>query len=157
MSAVERTGDNISGAPSFGGGAPHGGFVETIAYEDQSQQHGGQQLDGSAAPAGLDLSNLKFNIKSTDMQENMILFVVEKSILAFESVNHDVFEKEKHAFKADKDSDFCRRLKYSLDTFYKPSWHVISGENYGSFFTHVKGTSIVFCFEGKWITIFKTA
>ena len=159
MSAVESMKDNFSGAPSLGGGgAPHGGFVETIAYEDQGNQfHASMQLQGSVAPAALDLSNLKFNVKSTDMSESMILFIVEKTILAFESANHDMFEKEKHEFKHDKDTLICQRLKYYLDTFYKPSWHVISGENYGSFFTHVKGSMIVYCFEGKWITAFKSA
>jgi Dynein light chain type 1 len=159
MSAVESIRDNLSGAPSFGGGsAPHGGFVQTIAFEDQSKlPHDHHQLQGTVGPTPLDLSNLRFDIKSTDMNENMVLFVVEKTVMSFESANHDMFEKDKHEFKHDKDTLICQRLKYYLDSFYKPSWHVISGENYGSFFTHLKGHSIVYCFEGKWITAFKTA
>lgn len=110
-----------------------------------------------APPGGIDLSNLRFSIKSTDMSENMIKFVIEKTILAFEMSHNALFEGEKKSLSQDKDTLICKKLKFFLDSFYKPSWHVICGENYGSFFTHYKGSFIVFCFEGKWITIFRSA
>lgn len=108
-------------------------------------------------PSSLDLSNLQFSVKSTDMTENTVLFVVEKTILAFEKSDKSLFESKKNGFEQDRDSLICKQLKFYMDSFYKPSWHAISGENYGSFFTHVKGSFIVFTFQGKWITLFRTA
>jgi len=131
------------------------GFGESTKLDHQDLLASAPQPE--AAPGGLDLERLRFSIKSTDMSENMILFVVEKTILAFEMSHNALFEGEKKSLAQDKDTLVCKKLKFFLDSFYKPSWHVICGENYGSFFTHYKGSFIVFCFEGKWITIFRSA
>lgn len=104
----------------------------------------------------LDMNDLKFSIKSTDMSENMILYVVEKTILAYESTRQMIFTK-KESKKSDQDTNMCRQLQYYLDSLYGHSWHVICGGNYGAFFTHVKGSFIVYTFEDNWITAFQTA
>lgn len=115
----------------------------------------GQDQTNNPMPT-LDLNDLKFSIKSTDMSENMILYVVEKTIEAYQRTRDEVFQKEKMDIKSDMDSTFCRYLKFFLDKVYGHSWHVICGGNYGSFFTHIKGTFIVYTFEDKWITLFQT-
>ncbi len=135
---------------NFGPGQEIG---ESVRFEDQAI---GAETTQQVTPA-LDLSNLSFSVKSTDMGENMILFIVEKTILAFESSKSTIFKSQNEGFQQDYDTLICTQLKFHLDTFYKPHWHVICGENYGSFFTHLKGCFIVFTFQGKWLTVFKSA
>jgi hypothetical protein len=128
--------------------------------EDQAMTaNNGLNEDGQTIqilPA-LDLNDLKFSVKSTDMSENMILYVVEKTIESYQRTRDEIFQNGKRAQKTDQDSTFCRYLKFFLDTLYGPSWHVICGGNYGSFFTHIKGSFIVYTFEDKWITVFQSA
>ena len=127
---------------------------ETIQMEDQGMQ-GEDPNDDEITPA-LDLNHLKLIIKSTDMTENMILFIAEKTILAFETSRNKLFESKEISLKEDRNTLICKFLKTHMDNTYHATWHVICGENYGSFFTYLKSNFIVYTFEGKWITIFKS-
>lgn len=100
-------------------------------------------------------SDLRVNVKSTDMSENMVLFVVEKTILAFEAAAYSL-ETQKEGSKLDHNTLIAKFIKGEMELFYKPTWHVIVGDNYGGFFTHEEFNSIVFCMNDKWITVFKS-
>ena len=127
---------------------------DTIKVDEQGMQADDINAD-DIAPA-LDLSKLKFSVKSTDMTENMILYIVEKTILAFETSRNKIFESAEISLKEDRNTLISKYIKSCMDNHYHPTWHVICGENYGSFFTHLKSNFIVYVFEGKWITIFKS-
>lgn len=128
---------------------------------NQYSQHGdtqteNMQYDDEAYRPAFDPNNIKVNVKSTDMSENMILFIVEKSIMAFERATHKK-QTQKEGTKLDFNNLVSRSLKMQLEEFYKESnWQVIVGEDYGGFFTHEEFKSIVFCMNGKWITAFKS-
>lgn len=138
-------------------------FKNNMRNSEQVDQGESVQMDhqdllvsgNTVQKGGMDLNNLKFEIKSTDMSENMITYVVEKTILAFESTQDLVFKKDMK--KNEREILICKRIKIGLESIYHKHWQVICGDNYGSFFTHYKGSFIVFCFEGKWITIFRSA
>ena len=100
-------------------------------------------------------SNARVSIKSTDMSENMILFVVEKTILAFEAAAYSL-ETQKEGSKLDHNTLIAKFIKGEMEIFYKQTWHVIVGENYGAFFTHEEFNFIVYTFNNKWITVFKS-
>lgn len=103
-----------------------------------------------------DPNNVKVSIKSTDMSENMVLYVIEKSILAFEAATYEL-ETQEEGVKLDFNTLVSKAIKMEMELFYKgASWHVITGEDYGGFFTHEEFNSIVFCMNGKWITVFKS-
>lgn len=78
-------------------------IAETVHLEDQGTIVDATQM---IAPS-LDLSNLSFSIKSTDMSESLILYIVEKTILAFESSKNSVFNKDDDAFQQDQDTAIC--------------------------------------------------
>lgn len=128
---------------------------DTIRVDEQGDQHGDSQADQNDIPT-LDLNNLKFSVKSTDMSENMILYIVEQTILAFEISRNQLFKSQQSNLKEDRNTTISQIIKSELDRHYQASWHVICGENYGSFFTHLKSHFIIYYFEGKWITIFKS-
>ena len=48
-------------------------------------------------------------------------------------------------------------IKKDFDKRYKPCWHCIVGENFGSFVTHEAKTFIFFEINGKSILLFKSA
>lgn len=103
-----------------------------------------------------DPNNLKVSIKSTDMSENMVLYVIEKTILAFEAASYEQ-ETQAEGTKLDFNTLVSKFIKREMELFYKgASWHVITGEDYGGFFTHEEFNSIVFFMNGKWITVFKS-
>lgn len=128
---------------------------ETVRLEERGDQHG-ESGDGEYDVPELNYDDLKFSIKSSDMSENLILFIVEKTILAFEVSRNQIFESASNKMQEDRNTLISRYIKSELDGHYGATWHVISGENYGSFFTHLKSHFAVFTFEGKWITIFKS-
>ena len=127
---------------------------ETIKVDDHGMQ--GEDINADDIAPALDLSKLKFSVKSTDMTENMILYIVEKTILAFETSRNKIFESAEISLKEDRNTLISKYIKTCMDNHYHATWHVICGENYGSFFTHLKSSFIVFVFEDKWVTIFKS-
>ena len=93
------------------------------------------------------------------MSENTIKFVAEKTILAFQEdlINQARFEEEGQELSEHKRNQFLSRfIKEEMEMFYKATWHVIIGENYGSSFTHEQFNMVVFTFKDKYITIFKS-
>lgn len=100
-------------------------------------------------------TSARFSVKSTDMSENMILFIVEKTILAFEAAAYSL-ETQKEGSKLDHNTLIAKFIKGEMELFYKPTWHVIVGDNYGAFFTHEEFNFIVYTFNNKWITVFKS-
>jgi hypothetical protein len=48
-------------------------------------------------------------------------------------------------------------IKKEFDKKYKPCWHCIVGENFGSFVTHESKNFILFEIDGKSILLFKSA
>lgn len=103
-----------------------------------------------------DPNNVKVSVKSTDMSENMVLYVVEKTILAFEAAT-DQLETQEEGAKLDFNTLVSKFIKLEMELGYKgASWHVITGENFGGYFTHEEFNSIVFTMNGKWITIFRS-
>jgi hypothetical protein len=48
-------------------------------------------------------------------------------------------------------------IKKDFDKRYKPCWHCIVGDNFGSFVTHEAKTFIFFEINGKSILLFKSA
>lgn len=127
---------------------------DTVKVDEQAMQ--AEEINAEEIAPALDLNNLKFSVKSTDMTENMILYIVEKTILAFESSRNKIFESAEISLKEDRNTLISKQIKTYMDNQYHPTWHVICGENYGSFFTHLKSNFIVFTLDGKWITIFKS-
>lgn len=124
---------------------------DTYGMGMQSQSIPGDENEDQ----GFDPNNMRVSIKSTDMSENMILFIVEKSILAFEAAAYSI-ETSKAGQKLDHNTLISKFIKGEMELFYKPTWHVIVGDNYGGFFTHEEFNSIVFCMNDKWITVFKS-
>ena len=120
-------------------------------YNEEGQEEGGEE---EQVPI-FDPNGLKVSIKSTDMSENMILFVIEKTILAFEVAAYTMHRQEEGA-KLDENTLIAKVIKNEMEMFYDPSWHVIVGQNYGSYFTHEEFNSIVFVVKNKWITVFKS-
>jgi hypothetical protein len=123
----------------------------------ETQELDGQveaQLGDSAAPA-YDPNNIKMSIKSTDMSENMIIFLAEKTLLAFEAAA-EALENPEEGKILDYNTLLSQFIKEQMEIGYGPSWHVIVGDDYGGFFTHEKFNSIVFCLNHKWITVFKS-
>lgn len=100
-------------------------------------------------------TNARISIKSTDMSENMILFIVEKTILAFEAAAYSL-ETQKEGSKLDHNTLIAKFIKGEMELFYKPTWHVIVGDNYGAYFTHEEFNFIVYTLNNKWITVFKS-
>lgn len=124
--------------------------------QDQEIQNMGEEpLQGDEEDQQFDPNHLRVSIKSTDMSENMVLFVVEKTILAFEAAAYSL-ETQKEGSKLDHNTLIAKFIKGEMELFYKPTWHVIVGGNYGGFFTHEEFNSVVFCMNDKWITIFKS-
>jgi len=144
--------------------------IDNYADDDaafQNEDYEGEYED--MAPEPFNLNELEFDIKSTDMSENTITFIVEKTILAFEADhNRQISERA----QASKDPNYAQSatpltdhernlliskyIKEQLEQAYEPAWHVIVGDNYGAFFTHEHYYMIVFKFKGKWITVFKS-
>ena len=126
-------------------------------YQDDNEDN--EEFEQTNHLPQLDLSDLKFDIKCTDMSENTIKFVAEKTILAFQEdlINQARFEEEGQELSEHKRNQFLSRfIKEEMEMFYKPTWHVIVGENYGSYFTHEQFNMIVFTFKDKYITVFKS-
>ena len=86
----------------------------------------------------------------------MVLFIIEKTILAFEAAAYSI-ETKVEGQKLDKNTLIAKFIKGKVEMFYKPTWHVIVGDNYGGFYTHEEDASIVFCMNDLWITVFKSA
>jgi dynein light chain LC8-type len=120
----------------------------------QNVQEGDQQGEG-VEEQQFDPNQLRVSVKSTDMSENMVLFVIEKTILAFEAAEYSL-ETQKEGSKLDYNTLISKFIKGEMELFYKPTWHVIVGDNYGGFFTHEEFNSVVFCMNDKWITVFKS-
>lgn len=134
---------------------PEAPVNDTVRIDEQGDQHG-ESYDNEIDVPELNYDDLKFSVKSSDMSENLILFIVEKTILAFEVSRNQIFENANTQMHEDRSTLISRYIKSELDRHYGSTWHVICGENYGSFFTHLKSHFAIYTFEGKWITIFKS-
>lgn len=125
--------------------------MQSEAERDQTSNHN-QNSDQEAYA--------RFSVKSTDMSENAVLLVVEKTILAFEAAAYRL-ETQKEGQSLDFNSEVAGYIKGEMELFYNKrdeptSWHVIVGENYGAYFTHEEFSFIVYTFNNKWITVFKS-
>jgi len=116
-----------------------------VQYEQSESQNG----------AAYDPNSIKLSIKSTDMSENMIIFIAEKTLLAFEAAA-DAMENPEEGKILDYNTLLSQFLKEQMEIGYGPAWHVIVGDDYGGFFTHEKFNSVVFVLNHKWFTVFKS-
>ena len=85
------------------------------------------------------------------MSENMIKFIVEKTLTALRT----------HAFSGKEleevQTAIAKSVQIEMANFYRSNWNVIVGDNYGSFFTHEQHNMIMFTVLGFWVTVFKTS
>ena len=57
--------------------------ISSIYYEEEEERSGEYEEREIESTPKLNLKNLEFDVKSTDMSENTVKFIVEKTILAF--------------------------------------------------------------------------
>mmetsp|Transcript_46618 Transcript_46618/g.129579 ORF Transcript_46618/g.129579 Transcript_46618/m.129579 type:complete len:92 (-) Transcript_46618:293-568(-) len=86
--------------------------------------------------------NLKPQIKTVDMSEEMTEFAIETATFALGEYNIE--------------SLMANHIKREFDKKYSPTWHVVIGTNYGSHVVHATKHFIYFYLGPKAILIFKS-
>lgn len=81
----------------------------------------------------------------------MQLEAISQAIQAY----YNISEEEENTSKNFR--QIAMDIKKDFDKRYKPCWHCIVGENFGSFVTHEAKTFIFFEINGKSILLFKSA
>lgn len=62
-----------------------------------------------------------------------------------------------HAYNSEFFTMVSEDIKNDFDKHYKPTWHVITGSNFGSWVTHENKSFVFLEIEGISILIFKSA
>lgn len=87
------------------------------------------------------------SIKSTDMPDDMLRDAITAAVQALELKEDD----------KPWENQIASHIKKEFDKTYRPSWHCIVGQNFGSYFTHENTNFVYFMIDDICILLWRSA